>query len=1146
MPRRVLHLGPYQPTLEEALFEEVRGVRENDALQPIVVLVPTAFLRQHLKRMLALAMGGHSGIRFVTVSELARDIAERSLRSENLAKIPDAAATILWRRAAAELPPDAFFGPIAGAHGFPAALRSTIRDLKEAGLTPNVIRQRAAGGTRLAKKLRELAQVWTRVEDAQKKAGFHDSLDMLRTAGDLAPEAPMLEGAATFVYGFYDLTRAQRRLVTGFLAGRAVAAVFMPYGPDDADQTFEYANATIDFLQGMGIFRESDEPVPSKPIPELTVIAAPGEGREAQEIARVVAHAPGALHETGVLLRAAASQAPLVDEALEEAGIERTIELTALRETAARAFRLLVETKQLDLPRRHVIEILTTLPVRYRGLLGEDRHGIAPGMWDVLSREWGIVAGAKEWMERVESGIAEIERVLDRAEREGEEEEARAATGEAPRGGARGKLGKAKALRKMIEVLSMTLEAVPVTGSWSAIAGALRTAFETLFDFGEPDRGPTLPDGTPDPRADRWLRVRDALEEVGRLDALSVHDAALGRGTLGEVAELVEDALGEGAVRAGTLEGRGVLVADLMKARGLPFRTVIVPGMIEGVFPRVARPDPLLSDSERRSLNKVFDFADQPFEDGDDAIPEADLGPDGPIPLKGASAREERLLFRLCLDAARERVVFTLPRLDPATARDRIPSWLLMRLVEGQRPGERGAGGPPLGARGEPEGRASAEKGHPAITVEQFASRVQWLPLDPAPADRARSLTRLEFDLADLAATLSPGLDDGTRARRAAALVARTPFGRQSIAAENARWGSNAYTAWDGWLAPPPNAQGAWIDALARIGFRAGREISASRLETWATCPYKYFLHYGLGLSALEEPERTMTLEPTDRGEIIHRALERFWRAESEAGRLPLAESATADAVARMEAIADATLDEFAARGVTGPQVLWRAARREIVADLRETVRRSILEDAGYVPRKFELSFGTMPAEPGGETAGAVTLPGTRALGFRGRIDRVDVSADGTRGRVVDYKSGKKPPKPKKAANESEDQEPLFPPVFQAGQMLQRPLYVLAAQKAFPDVREWQAVYDYCTQRGGFDKDPVAIDAGTLERLGKLVEIMATDADEGHYPFVPDLERQCKFCEFRPVCGPGHDIAHDAKREFDGLVQLLRRKGDFA
>lgn len=1117
MARRVLHLGPYQPVLEGALLREVRGVREADPLQPLVVLVPTALLRQHLKRTLALELGGHSGIRFVTVSELAREIAGRALRSEGLAEVPDAAATVLWRRAAGRLPADGFFGPIASSRGFPAALRATVRDLKEAGLTPEVLRRRATGANRLASKLRELASVWAEVERAQRQAGFHDALDLLREAGELAPASPAIEGAAAFVYGFYDLTRAQRRLAGGFLQGRAVAAAFVPYGPPDADGTFDYAGATVDFFQGMDLFPEDpDAPVASKPLPRIEVVAAPGEGREALEVVRAAARAPGRLHETGVVMRVAATQAPALDEAFESAGVPRTLERRASMDAAARAFRLLVEARMLDLPRPQVAEILTTLPVRWNALLPEEHRGaVAPALWDVMTREWGIVSGAAEWTARLDAGIGEIERVLVRAARDGDEEESRAATGESSRGGIAGRLSRARALRHVIAELAASVARIPLAGAWSTIAGALGAELERLFDFGKADADD-----------DRWERLREALAEVARLDALTAGDAALGTGSLEETVELVEESLSGAKQKLGAFEGEGVLIADLMKARGLPFRTLVVPGMVEGVFPRVAHPDPLLSDAERRTLNRAFDAGDTPFEEDETSgtMSEADLGPDGPIPLKGASAREERLLFRLCLDAASERVVFTLPRLDPATARDRIPSWLLLRLLES-------------GASGDAPGRS--------MTVERFAAdpRVAWLTLDPAPATRAEAVTPIERDLADLSAALDPALDEGARAANAARVLARSPFGATVVASERARWGTRTFTEFDGWLEPPAAAPGEWIDALARAGFRGGREISATRLETWATCPYKYLLRYGLGLSPLEEPERQMTLEPTDRGELIHRALERFWRAESEANRLPLAESALGDALARLEEVATRVLEEFAASGVTGHAVLWRNARNEILGDLREAVRRSIADDRGWVPRAFELSFGETPPQDG-EAAGPVRLAGEHGLSFRGRIDRVDVSSDGTRGRVVDYKSGKDRT-PRGRARSADEPGLPFPIVFHGGQTLQRPIYVLAAKQRFPEVRQWEAVYDHCTQRGEFRRNAVPVEDETLGRLGALVAEIAADADAGRFPFIADLEKQCRWCDYREVCGPGHEVAFHAKEESDQLVRIRRRREDY-
>src|SRR6476619_2321705 len=83
-PRRVLHLGAFQPTLEAALAREVRTVRLADPLMPIVVLCPTPLLCMHLKRALVASLGasGHAGIRFATIAELAATLATQAMAEE--------------------------------------------------------------------------------------------------------------------------------------------------------------------------------------------------------------------------------------------------------------------------------------------------------------------------------------------------------------------------------------------------------------------------------------------------------------------------------------------------------------------------------------------------------------------------------------------------------------------------------------------------------------------------------------------------------------------------------------------------------------------------------------------------------------------------------------------------------------------------------------------------------------------------------------------------------------------------------------------------------------------------------------------------------------------------------------------------------
>ena len=52
--------------------------------------------------------------------------------------------------------------------------------------------------------------------------------------------------------------------------------------------------------------------------------------------------------------------------------------------------------------------------------------------------------------------------------------------------------------------------------------------------------------------------------------------------------------------------------------------------------------------------------------------------------------------------------------------------------------------------------------------------------------------------------------------------------------------------------------------------------ISATRLESWARCPFSYFLGHVLRLSALDTPEETVAISALDRGGLMHKILERF------------------------------------------------------------------------------------------------------------------------------------------------------------------------------------------------------------------------------------------------------------------------------
>jgi ATP-dependent helicase/nuclease subunit B len=66
-----------------------------------------------------------------------------------------------------------------------------------------------------------------------------------------------------------------------------------------------------------------------------------------------------------------------------------------------------------------------------------------------------------------------------------------------------------------------------------------------------------------------------------------------------------------------------------------------------------------------------------------------------------------------------------------------------------------------------------------------------------------------------------------------------------------------------------------------------GAAFSATRLERWADCPFKYFLENILNIAVLDPPEELLEIDPMERGSLLHRVLERFLNECSSAGIVP-------------------------------------------------------------------------------------------------------------------------------------------------------------------------------------------------------------------------------------------------------------------
>ncbi len=191
------------------------------------------------------------------------------------------------------------------------------------------------------------------------------------------------------------------------------------------------------------------------------------------------------------------------------------------------------------------------------------------------------------------------------------------------------------------------------------------------------------------------------------------------------------------------------------------------------------------------------------------------------------------------------------------------------------------------------------------------------------------------------------------------------------------------------------------------IGRLVGRELrsSATRLATFAACPFKYFARYVLELG----PRREFKLQPLDLGNFYHAVLDALHRrliaeglnfatADDDHLKTRLSEQIAALAAG------DPFLSKFVSRSLHNAFVIDNAA--EVLDDCVVDIARMSRAGA-FRPLLSEVAFGDI--EGAGDSLGAfeLTLPDGCTLVLSGKIDRLDVAEiDGHKTALVfDYKT---------------------------------------------------------------------------------------------------------------------------------------------
>jgi len=179
-----------------------------------------------------------------------------------------------------------------------------------------------------------------------------------------------------------------------------------------------------------------------------------------------------------------------------------------------------------------------------------------------------------------------------------------------------------------------------------------------------------------------------------------------------------------------------------------------------------------------------------------------------------------------------------------------------------------------------------------------------------------------------------------------------------------------------------------------------GRPImSVSRLETFAQCPYRHFVQYGLA----PKEELKPGVDRAELGTLYHEAAEAFTRAVTALENFPHIDEATCDRL--MEQAAKPLIEAWR-RSPLGESARGEAVARRIAKTARRAGRNILSQFAGsrFVPMQVEMSFGKNGISPI-----ILELADGTHVYLQGRIDRIDVlDEEEKKIRVIDYKSGAK------------------------------------------------------------------------------------------------------------------------------------------
>jgi len=293
----------------------------------------------------------------------------------------------------------------------------------------------------------------------------------------------------------------------------------------------------------------------------------------------------------------------------------------------------------------------------------------------------------------------------------------------------------------------------------------------------------------------------------------------------------------------------------------------------------------------------------------------------------------------------------------------------------------------------------------------------------------------------------------------------------------------------------------------------SARSFSPTALQNFAACPYKFFLNALIRLSPREEAEAIDALDPLTRGSIIHHIQFEILSKLRDEKLLPVTAANREQALRFVDRLVEEGAKKFRDDLAPAIEKVWNESVDSIRADMREWLMR-MADDPGWMPWRFELSFGLRDREQADPASLEEPVELDLGIKLRGSIDLVERNAEGHL-RATDHKTGKVNADKGVAVG--------------GGKVLQPLLYAMAVEKILKAPVDSGRLY-FCTSRGGYEERVVRLDDSSRAQAKAVIDAISGALTKGFLPAAPG-ERECEWCDYRPVCGPYEEFRVARKKQ---------------